>query len=720
MKPWKCLQNECESSEIVTTFNGLTSKFIYRWVEPKLWPRIALAVAVLLFMAVYGQASEGLQIPKKEKGLQNPKGLVIPPKKTPAPETETPKVVPETPIPEVPIVEEKHEEPVVEARSIREPVQPEPINVKQLKLVVPVSASSVEKAVLPIQASCIISVSGKDSRGQTHQYAGSGTVVMSDGKTATILTCAHNLRGIIDPSISITNQTRSYSAKVLKVDDANDCALLSVTCCGMDATELADEKPKVGDSVSSIGVDAAKGTQFETRQHKITSIDRYNAPRNYETDGHQDPGRSGGGLFQDGKLIGMIQGRIGQHPTVGTVNGHSHKCPRCEHVWAHTEGGSHNCPKCGTYQNVVHQSNVAIAVSKPGTPESARPLYVSIEPIQKLLSDHVYGTIQKQSIEYIAADFYCVPCNLLSDSLGFARNAKAGSTVQKNGLTIVKRIGHQPWMTAKWKKTSTEEFPLVYAIAPNGKKKIWEGMKSFAQLEKNYRELESSSPVVVESTAPSQPVGVTLQGKAIVEQSLGLLTQYGIESGSFRWIRRDAKTTLPMGGKFTRSDILGKSGRIEIGVVTSKLPIHNIAFDYRFGPGANGKEAIFFKFAEFECEIPEDGVVGGSQSKPVGFALITAYTIISVIYDVWEVFHPTVSAEVSNDISATFKFDGTTLAVAMGDACIQLHLQWNFMFGFVKLNYFREATGLTLSAEKAILGFHKSRFYRDVTVPITP
>lgn len=689
MKPWKIL-TETVSYEWRDDHDGL--KFTLYRHQPKKWPQIALLIAVILFAATMCSAEEGLIIPKRPVGLVVPEGLIIPPRKP---------------------VDEKPIEPTLgDVVNFTEPSGR--IDLKQLRLTV--ASAGQERTYTPVQTSCIIGVSGKDSRGQQHQFVGSGTVVMSDGKTSTILTCAHNLRGIVNPSISITNQSRLYSGKVLRVDDANDCALLSVECCGMDATQLAAEKPNIGDSVVSVG-SVSDGSTLEERQHKITSIDRYNAPRNYESDGHQDPGRSGGGLFKDGKLIGMIQGRVNPHPTVGTINGHSHKCPRCGHVWAHTEGGSHNCPKCGTYQNVVHQSNVAIAVGGPKAPE-ANPLYISIEPIQKLIGDHVYGATQEPTIEYIAADFHCPPCNLLSDSFGFKRDAKAGSTVHKNGLTIMKRIGHQPWMTADWRRTSTEEYPLVSAVASNGKWKIWNGMQSFAELEKNCRELESSAPSIVESSAPIQPVGVKLEGKAIIEQSLALLTQYGIESGSFRWIRKDAKNTLPMGGKFKRSDILGKSGRIEIGVVSSKLPIHNIAFDYRFGPGASGKESIFFKFAEFECEIPEDGVVGDSQSKPVGFVLMTAYTIISVIYDVWEIFNPTVSAEISNDISATFKFDGTTLSVAMGDACIQLHLQWSFMFGFVKLNYFREATGLMLSAEKAVLGFHKSRFYRDVTVPI--
>lgn len=48
-------------------------------------------------------------------------------------------------------------------------------------------------------------------------------------------------------------------------------------------------------------------------------------------------------------------------PKTHTVDGHSHKCPKCGHVWAHAGGHvSHNCPVCGTYQNVIHQEHVPI------------------------------------------------------------------------------------------------------------------------------------------------------------------------------------------------------------------------------------------------------------------------------------------------------------------------------------------------------------------------
>lgn len=48
-------------------------------------------------------------------------------------------------------------------------------------------------------------------------------------------------------------------------------------------------------------------------------------------------------------------------PKTHTVDGHSHKCPHCGHVWAHAGGNvSHNCPVCGTYQNIIHQQHVPV------------------------------------------------------------------------------------------------------------------------------------------------------------------------------------------------------------------------------------------------------------------------------------------------------------------------------------------------------------------------
>jgi hypothetical protein len=576
----------------------------------RLWLNVGLSVAICGDLGFAGE--KGFQVPKPfsaPKTFQSPKGFEIPrPEKS-------------EPVP----------------KPIREP---EPVKPLKLELLVPVSSAPLSS---PIDASVILGVNGKDSKGHAIQVFGSGTVILSHDGKSTILTCAHNLRGISQPSISVTSQTKLYSGTVQRIDDPNDLALIEVNG-ELPYVELAESIPKVGDVLTSIGSSASK---LEERSHKLTAIDKYDAPKNFETDGKQEPGRSGGGLFFNGELCGVIQGRVGT---------------------------------------------------------SQLPIYVSADPIRNLLARQAYGDSQQTEIELWMAPFRCPPCDVLNASVG-------------QGNERVKVVGR--YIAPKhWNPSGT--FPFVRIKDSKDQWHLYHGLRNLADVEGQIAKL--NPPVVSARYEGETPSGVTLNGSAIIQTGFDRLTEFFGDGSEFAidWTRIGGKDALPANGKYTKKDIFGSSGSISIGVKsTKKLPVNAIRFGYRFGPGSDGREKLFLKTEdEIECEIPETGIVGSGPQKVGIIPIFVAYEVISLIYDVYALFNPTVDVFLGESVSVKSKLSQNVLTVTMIDPMPRLRLNWSFFFGFVKYEYSRDFTGLILSPQKGTIQFHHSHFYRDVSLPI--
>lgn len=284
-------------------------------VEPPLvvvLPRFIFSLALGYFLL-----SGSLSYSAEPTPLEIPPGLVIP--------------------------EEFREQPAASPNTDLKPIP-------RLELLVPVGNAST--LACPLDASVIVNAMEYDT-----VFVCSGTVVDSSVGCSTILTCAHEFKGLKNPKITVIHNKKEYQARLLRKDEANDLSLLIIPG-ELPVVDLATEKPKVGDTVRSIGME---NLWLVERDHRITAIDKYSSPRNIESDGQQSLGRSGGGLFFNGQLCGMVQGR----------------------------------------RNDVQRS-----------------IYVSIEPIREILKSPLCGTVDKTLCRLWMAPFHCPPCHRLQKALG--------------------------------------------------------------------------------------------------------------------------------------------------------------------------------------------------------------------------------------------------------------------------------------------------------------
>lgn len=262
----------------------------------------------------------------------------------------------------------------------------------------------------PLRASVRIRV--KD--GTAINY-GSGTIIESQVGQATILSCGHIFRKLSKNAvIEIDLYTNPGSAKpetvagrVIVADMDADVALVGVNCsqrvtavplCAV-GTNMA-----IGDHLFSIG--CSSGDNPSRENVDLTFVNRYRGPENLECTNRPLKGRSGGGLFRDGELVGVCIAADPEQPR-GLYTSLQPICLLLEKA-----GYGHLNPRPRAPQN-------AIAIGEPQPlfqdPPASKGISVgssSEEEIGRLLMDQMSNlgdpTAAPATGDYAGAEIVCI------------------------------------------------------------------------------------------------------------------------------------------------------------------------------------------------------------------------------------------------------------------------------------------------------------------------
>lgn len=141
---------------------------------------------------------------------------------------------------------------------------------------------------------------------------GSGTIIDARQGEALVLTCGHVFRdydrqGRILIESCAPGGAQTWTGELLGFDIEKDIGLLSFrtdAAVGVARVAPGSHQVSVGDEVVSVGCD--HGADPSVRVSRVTSIDKFLGPANYQVAGQPVQGRSGGGLFnRRGELIGI-------------------------------------------------------------------------------------------------------------------------------------------------------------------------------------------------------------------------------------------------------------------------------------------------------------------------------------------------------------------------------------------------------------------------------
>jgi serine protease Do len=136
---------------------------------------------------------------------------------------------------------------------------------------------------------------------------GSGVIVSSDGY---IITNAHVVDGATKIKVSVLNDSKEYSAKIVGSDKKTDIAVIKIDANKLPVMKIADSSSvKVGDVVFAIG--NPHGLAHTVTQGIVSALNKsgigINEYENFiQTDASINPGNSGGALIDSrGALVGI-------------------------------------------------------------------------------------------------------------------------------------------------------------------------------------------------------------------------------------------------------------------------------------------------------------------------------------------------------------------------------------------------------------------------------
>lgn len=141
-----------------------------------------------------------------------------------------------------------------------------------------------------------------------HWY-GSGTCVSSNGNRAVVLTAAHVVRYASQGRVTVTFPNGLHlAARVRYANPERDIAVLVVeTKQFLPTVPVGQRTPRPGEPVKSIGYPG--GGRQRTLAGRVISIGRWSGYTEASMSAAQ--GHSGGGLFHDGRLVGVLWGSGG-------------------------------------------------------------------------------------------------------------------------------------------------------------------------------------------------------------------------------------------------------------------------------------------------------------------------------------------------------------------------------------------------------------------------
>lgn len=159
-------------------------------------------------------------------------------------------------------------------------------------------------------------------RTRKEQSLGSGVIVSPDGY---ILTANHVVADADEVKVSIANNKKEYTAKVIGKDKATDIAVLKISAANLPAVTLADsDQLEVGDVVLALGNPFGVGQTVTSGI--VSALGRsglgFNGYEDFiQTDAAINPGNSGGALIDvEGRLVGIntaIISRSGGNQGIG-------------------------------------------------------------------------------------------------------------------------------------------------------------------------------------------------------------------------------------------------------------------------------------------------------------------------------------------------------------------------------------------------------------------
>ena len=213
-----------------------------------------------------------------------------------------------------------------------------------------------------------------------------------------------------------------------------------------------------------------------------------------------------------------------------------------------------------------------------------------------------------------------------------------------------------------------------------------------------YRKIIASDPPDTAEALPEPVAGIipTIEDEGRIGDALAMIARHCGKDAKIRVeiARRGGSLNLPFDQPATVEQILGKTTKVVLTI-------------------SSAEKAITGKF-EFDFEPAK------LQNKPkeVGSPLLLAWTVVSIVNDLWALLHPKVSATIPETVVINAALVDGKAVIDFGNQPPAVRLHWSFWLGLLQVEHDRALTGMTIGPDQIVAEFHQSRFYRDLTFPV--
>lgn len=465
-------------------------------------------------------------------------------------------------------------------------------------------------------------------------YFGTGVLVNSPmNNQQYIVTCNHVIKDVkhsdkitygktgndVNNNIYIVNKDKKWDLGILE----------GVTGPGV---ELYDRNIEIGNTVYSIGSDGKLPGKITINKHIVKHMD----DGSIYTDGPYVPGRSGGGLFtKDGKLVGIFNGVLNAKDT----------------------------PK-------LHKLQVYTSIDK---------LLPLLDPVQYEITGYTRES--------------CTYCRQMHEIF---------DTENDHRVKVI-------WSTEPAPKFVLDKLPSDYkspvmVVERTDGKFSWpekSGVYTIDQMVEFCKNIDGKTSSTIDSDsagAMSAKIGQeravgAISCKTYIDQ---LFTYYNTylpdgTKASFKWNRSGSEQFNLYGGKkvkLSAETLLGENGGFAFDIKypdtmdeDAKLLVRELAFTYGIGKDGNMSFDIQRIIVHhLVTMINQKLAIATGAEQPKGFiGIMTLWTVVSVVRDIWAITHPTLDLYLGSVVSASTYQANDTIYIDFKD-CPQIRIVILFNF----------------------------------------
>ena len=509
-----------------------------------------------------------------------------------------------------------------------------------------------EQGVCPEEASVLISINGR--------LHGSGVYVMYHG-VPLLLTAAHVVEEHREPFVIKAGD--AVAQRVL-VDHKTDIAVLYAGHHA--AIELAPADPARGDAVTTWGMDRHSTlTEVEDVVTDVLTNSGWRDLPGIACQTFPPLGRSGGGLFRNGALVGVLHfrdpvPRSGVYSRLATLRSVLERVNlsgrrRAVVYTGEDVHGSNWCVNCPKLKAALREGNDALDLTYS---RAVAPGDVQLYPAVRFVD--LTGT-------------ECYPARLVGGKLEYHTVASCGEL-----LEFIERSN-----------------PPCQIPAPVA------GMGGRRQ---EQREQQGRAALSIQGR--DRVVTAIAYAKQWVPDSEGVtdLQQLADATVSLTW-QRNGVSKLPLlaAEKWTSQQLFGTHGHFRFITPKGSTAVREFGTGYQLRTRPDGGETVHLTPDPVDIDLLAPGEAPSSSGEACGFDPITlGLTVINVISGLWQLAHPEFSLTLGSDVEVTGRISGESLLIGFNSDCPSIEAKAWFLRATLRV------TSVEVSPERVRFRFEKN------------